>query len=140
MKKYSCLIFLCLLLICRQSGAQISLNPAVDTIHNKVNSKVIRVLSNYLNARLQKKDGKAFWIQAETDSLKNFDFYTAHSLYAIAFDNVIILGITQPDRDLFKAKVLFSYTGIDKVKTIWSINDFYMVKQDDTFKLKNALY
>ena len=138
MKKYYYIIFL--LFICLQVRAQITLNTNVDTIHSKTNSNVIRILSGYLNARLHKKDGKPFWLPAETDSLKNYDFYDAHRLYLITFDDIIVLGITQPEKDLFKVKVLFGYTGTDKVKTIWSVNDFYLVKQNDTFKLTNALF
>jgi len=140
MKKHYYPILIGLFFICQQAGAQITLNPAVDTVNSKANNKVVSILSAYLNTRLHKKDGKAFWKTAEADSLKNYDFYDAHSLYQIAFDNIIILGITQPEKDLFKVKVLFGYTGTDKVKTIFSVNDFYLARQNGTFKLTNALY
>lgn len=140
MKNAFYILLLFLLFSGYRSGAQVTLNPAVDTAHNKTNAEVIRNLTGYLDARLHKKDGKAFWVRAETDTLKTYDFYEAHSSYEISFDNIIVLGITQPESDLYKVKVLFGYTGTDKVKTIWSVDDFFLVKQNNTYKLCNALF
>jgi hypothetical protein len=138
-KKYLVVIIL-LLFVRYQSKAQITLNPAVDTVHSLENRGAIHTLSTYLNARLHNQDGKAFWLPSEAGALKNYDLYEAHNLYQISFDEIIVLGITSPEKKLFKIKVLFSYMGTDKVRTIWSVNDFYLKKQDDTFKLTNALY
>jgi len=131
------------LLICLaslKSNAQFSLNPAVDTIHNNNNREVIHTLFQYLNLRFNGKDGRTYWLPAEANRLKAYDFYEAHNLYQITFDDIIILGITQPEKSLFKVKVLFDYIGTDKQKTIWSISDFYLTRYNDSLKFTNALY
>lgn len=140
MKKL-CLLVVCFLLVNEHlCYAQITLNAAVDTTNNFNNREVIHTLTGYLSARMQNKNGKSFWMPSEAESLKTFDLYDSHSLYAIPHDQVIVLGITQPEPGFFRAKVLFSYLGTDKVRTIWAVNDYYLSKQGGNLKLSNALY
>ncbi|MCR8558529.1 hypothetical protein KXD93_12810 [Mucilaginibacter sp. BJC16-A38] len=140
MKTFKLLIIAVFILSGYTCHAQITLNAAVDTVQSATNRAAIHTLSDYLHARLNKKDGKSFWLPSEAANLKTYDLYDAHSLYEIKFDEIIILGITQPETNLFKIKVLFSYFGSDKVRTIWSINDFYLTKLNGLLKLTNALF
>ncbi len=120
--------------------SQYALNFSVDTIHNNNNREVVKTLFQYLNLRFHGRDGKFYWLPAEADRLKAYDLYEAHNLYQITFDDIIVLGITQPGKKLFMVKVLFGYIGTDKKRTIWSISDYYLTRYNDKLKLTNALY
>lgn len=140
LKKLKLILILFIGLLSKNSFAQYGLNPAVDTIHNDNNRQVIRTLFKYFDLRFHEKDASVYWTPSETQRLKAYDLYAAHSLYRIPFDDIIVLGITQPQDSLFRVKVLFDYIGTDKKKTIFSINDYYLKAGKGGFKFTNALF
>jgi hypothetical protein len=140
MKKLYLFLIPFLILISYAAHAQLSLNVAVDTVNNANNRAVIKVLAAYLDTRISKKDGRPYWLSSETAGHKIYDHFDPHYLYQMTYEEMVVLGITQPQPQLFKVKVLFSYIGTDKVRTIWSINEFFLKRESNTYKLTNALY
>ena len=138
MKIKSIIFFIGILISSFTLKAQFKLNVAVDTVFNKANKPVLKTLYKYIKARKENKDAKGFWIDKEVKNHKRYDFNDDIINY-MEVDKCIILGITQPKKNVFKVKLQYQNIGTDGANTIYYVVNYILYKQDDDYRLGNTL-
>jgi hypothetical protein len=144
---------LTIFLITFSSGLTFAQKPTFDlTVHSRVDTskqevkEIVTLWANYLSSRPDSIYDNPYWNEAEKKKYSDFDFtrtfiYQFPSAQLLSYYKPTILSVEKEGanyaiRTLFNAEEL---EGIYKKSNPWCITKFYAIKENNRWKLKNAL-
>ncbi|WP_316840126.1 hypothetical protein [Pedobacter gandavensis] len=133
------ILFIILFSLVTEARAQFQINVSVDTVHNTLNKKIIRVLEDYFKVARTDSLARKFWVDEEVRTLKGFDLLKDIYSYTTSKD-CMILGIAKEREDVFRIKLMNESIGTDGKKTVYFICNYIFYKKGDTFRIGNVLF
>ena len=145
--------FICLLLFNlfsnqlfgQQTKFDITIHSRVDTTQKEV-KEIAALWINYLNSQPDSIYDNPYWNNAEKSRFKNFDLSRA---YLYQFPSYQLLGYFKPtilsiekEGENYCIRTIFSADGLQseyRKSNPWCITKLYAVKENNEWKLKNAL-
>jgi hypothetical protein len=129
----------------QQRKIDATIHSRVDTTQREI-KEVAMLLINYLNSKPDSLYDNPYWNNAEKVKFKNFDLSTP---YMYQFPSKQILNYYKPtilsiekEGEYFGIRTIFSADGLQgeyRRSNPWCITKLYAVKEDDKWRLKNAL-
>lgn len=150
MKKIA--IYICLLLLIQpietfgqQTVFDVTIHSRVDTTKSEV-KEVAELWINYLNSQPDSIYDNPYWNNVEKAKFKSFDFSRA---YLFQFPSKDLLGYFKPtilsiekEGNNYGIRTIFSADGLQgkyRKSNPWCITKLYAIKENNEWKLKNAL-
>lgn len=131
------------LALCQQ--IPMTIHARVDTTKKEIR-EIALLWTNYLNARPDSIYNNPYWNEAEKKLYKDVDLsrifiYQFSSRQLLNYYKPTILSI-EKERDAYAIRTLFAADGLEgtyRKSNPWCITRLYAVKENDKWKLKNAL-
>ncbi|MBL7931684.1 MAG: hypothetical protein JNL60_07275 [Bacteroidia bacterium] len=140
--------FFFFLLSCTLSLAQqpnVTIHFRVDTTKQEI-KEIASLWTNYLNSQPDSIYDNPYWNEAEKQHYKDFDFSRAYmyqlpSKQLLNYYSPTILSI-EKEGDNYAIRTMFAAEGLEGIyrkSNPWCITKLYAIKENNKWKLKNAL-
>lgn len=143
------LIIFFTVLSCGQTFAQkptihCAIHARVDTTKQET-KEIVTLWTNYLSSKPDSIYNNPFWNEAEKKKYSDFDFtrkfiYQLPSIQLLNYYKPTILSV-EKEGENYTIRTLFNAEGLEenyKKSNPWCITQFYAVKENNQWKLKNA--
>jgi hypothetical protein len=129
----------------QQAKIDVTIHARVDTTNPEI-KEVAMLWINYLNSKPDSLYDNPYWNKAEKQKFKRFDFsidylYQFPSSQLLRYYKPTILSI-EKEGDNYGIRTIFSADGLAeeyRKSNPWCITKLYAIKENDAWKLKNAL-
>jgi hypothetical protein len=128
-----------------QNRIQVEIHSRVDTTNTEIKA-IATLWINYLNAEPDKISDNPYWNEKEKNAYRDFDF-SRTLLYQYPAENLLryfkpkILSI-EKEGEHYGIRTIFSAEGLEgefRKSNPWAIQKLYAVKENNEWRLKNAL-
>ncbi len=123
----------------------ITIHSRVDTTKKEIR-EIVTLWTNYLNAKPDSIYDNPYWNEAEKKLYKDFDF---SRIYIYQFSSKQLLNYFKPtilsiekESDTYAIRTIFAAEGLEGIyrrSNPWCITKLYAIKENNKWKLKNAL-
>lgn len=129
----------------QQTNIEVSVHSRVDTTQKEI-KEIAELWINYLNAKPDSLYDNPYWNEAEKGKFKSYDHSAAY-LYQFPANQLLsyykptILSI-EKEGDNYGIRTIFSADGLSeeyRKSNPWCITKLYATKENNEWKLKNAL-
>lgn len=139
------LVFICRQLFSQNTAFDITVHSHVDTSKQEI-KEIVSLWVNYLSSKPDSIYNNPYWNEAEKKKYRDFDFtrlliYQLPSAQLLSYYKPTILSV-EKEGDNYAIRTLFNADGLDGVyrkSNPWCITKLYAVKENNEWKLKNAL-
>ena len=129
----------------QSKNSNITIHSRVDTSKKEIN-EIAALWANYLNSEPDSVYDNPYWNEAEKNRFKDFDLsrlfiYQFSSKQLLNYYKPTILSI-EKEADNYAIRTLFAADGLEgiyKKSNPWCITKLYAVRENNKWKLKNAL-
>lgn len=139
------IVFFCGQAFAQKSTFDLTIHARVDTTKQET-KEIVALWSNYLSSKPDSIYDNPYWNEEEKKKYRDFDFtrriiYQFPSAQLLNYYKPTILSV-EKEGDNYAIRTLFSADGLEGVyrkSNPWCITKLYAVKENNQWKLKNAL-